>query len=311
LKLSENKGSSVDRLRLRKSLAEYLLTLKEGDPVFSVRDLAKRYNTSAGSISNTIHDLEALQAVTIARRGRIGSFLEQKSVRALWDIIVNGPMVIALTMPSFPKCEGLATALYSLLNSAGIETYLIFIRGSYNRLKALRDGRCHAAVMSSLAADELCGRKEAVVLELPPESFVTDHRVFYQSDEKRNHQPLRVAIDNDSYDLKFLTEQEFDDSKVEYHQVTLMQIGRHLLEGFVDAAIWNFDHMEPLLNDNISSRPMSPKVRALIGDRDTSAAVVIRSRSKSVKSVLGEILNPDEILEIQRKVIFGEMVPQY
>jgi len=77
-------------------------------------------------------------------------------------------MVISLTMPSFRKLDGLATALYSLLNTAGVETHLIYIRGSSNRLKALRNGHCYTAVMSTFAAEELCGKKERVILHFPP-----------------------------------------------------------------------------------------------------------------------------------------------
>jgi DNA-binding Lrp family transcriptional regulator len=296
---------------LDKQLASYLLSLKLQDPILSIRELAEFFGTSTGSISNTVNKLEEMGAVRISRRGRLGSFLEEKSLGILWTFIHEGPMVIALTMPSFPKCEGLATAIYCMLNDAGVETYLIFIRGSYNRLKALRDGMCDAVIISSLAADELCSRREKIILRLPPESFVTDHRVFFQKSSKSNSQPLRVGIDVDSFDIKYLTELEFPEEEVDYEKITLMQIGRHLLEGFVDAAIWNIDHMTPIINDDIDSRPLSPEVRDLIGDRHTSAAMVIRTKSKSARTVLEEVLGPDSILAVQQRVTSGEMVPRY
>jgi hypothetical protein len=69
--------------------------------------------------------------------------------------------------------------------------------------------------------------------------------------------------------------------------------------------------MEPIINENISSRPLSPKVRALIGDRDTATAVVIKAGDKSLKSLLSDVLDPTQIMEIQRRVLSGEMVPRY
>lgn len=307
----EKIGSSIDRQSLRRYLAEYMLSLKEGDALSSVRELARQYKTSVGSISNVIHDLEELNAVTIARRGAAGSFLDQKSTHILWDASVNGPMVIALPLPSYPKCEGLATALYGSLNNAGIETYLIFIRGSYNRIKALREGRCHATVMSVLAADQLCETTEQVVFELPGESFLSDHRVFYRKGLDFSGPQIRVAIDKDSFDIKYLTELEFANADAVYQEVTLMQIGRHLARGLVDAAIWNIDHMEAFLNENILSRPLSPEVRAVIGDRDTSTAVVIRADDKPSEYVLKELLVKQEILDIQEQVVSGEVVARY
>lgn len=296
---------------LDKYLAEYLLSLKEGDQLLSTRELGERYNASLGSISATINYLEEVGAVTLNRRGRLGSFLEQKSIGTLWSIIENDPMIIALTLPSFRKCEGLATAIYSLLNQAGVETYLIFIRGSLNRIKALRNGHCHAAVMSELAADELRGSEEEIILKLPPESFVSDHRVFYRRKKQDPAQPLSVGIDHDSFDIKYLTELEFADGDVNFHQMTFTQIDLHLEESSVDAAITNSDHLERLMSDEITSRPLSPKVQAIIGQRDTTAVLVVRADAKSAKIVLSELLDPARILEMQQQVVNGLVVPRY
>ena len=194
------------RQELIEALGAFFLSLQEGDSIPSVRELSGRFKTSIGTISNVIHDLEEFDAIKILRRGKLGSFLEHKSEAKLWHIISDGPMVISLTMPSFPKCEGLATAIYTLLNDAGIETYLIFIRGSYNRIKALRDRRCHATVMSALAAKQLSGPKEEIILTLPPQSFVSDHRIIFRNGIDLEDTNIRVAMDKDSYDLKYLTE---------------------------------------------------------------------------------------------------------
>lgn len=296
---------------LDKYVAEYLLSLKEGDQLLSTRELGERYNASLGSISATINYLEEIGAVTLNRRGRLGSFLEQKSIGTLWNIIENDPMIIALTLPSFRKCEGLATAIYSLLNKAGVETYLIFIRGSLNRIKALRNGHCHAAVMSALAADELMGSGEEVILALPPESFVSDHRVFYRRQRQNPSQPLTVGIDPDSFDIKYLTELEFADDEVTFHQMTFTQIDLHLEASSVDAAITNSDHLERLISDKFTSRPLSPKVQAIIGQRDTSAVLVVRADAKAPKIALSTILDPVRVLDMQEQVMKGLIVPRY
>ncbi len=293
------------------SLAGYLLSVAEGDQILSTRELAGMFDTSLGSVSVAINQLEEAGAVTINRRGRLGSFLERKSVATLWDIVENGPMVIALTLPSFPKCEGLATALYSLLNKAGIETYIIFIRGSYNRIKALRYGQCHAVVLSDLAADELCGEDEEVILRLPPRSFVEEHRIFFRPNSETASRRLTVGYDPDSYDVKHLTELEFAGSDVNFQEMTFTQIDLHLEDSSVDAAITNGDFMERLTNKGFTSRPLSPRVKELVGDRYTSAALVIRAGSTATETVLQAILDPAEILGIQQRVVEGLMVPRY
>ncbi len=304
-----NSGNAAVELEGR--LANYLLSLGEGEQLLSTRDLAETHGVSMGSISSTINRLEDIGAAKINRRGRLGSFLEQRSLDTLWSIAEKGPMVIALTLPSFPKCEGLATALHSLLNNAGVETYLTFIRGSHNRISALRSGQCHAVVMSELAADELSGEQEEVTLRLPPQSFVTDHRVFYRRGKEGTSQPLTVGIDHDSFDIEYLTELEFADNEVVFRQMTFTQTDLYFQKSSVDAAISNYDHVERLVDREFSSRPLSQRVQALIGDRDTSAAVVIRSESDSTRTVIKEVLDPEEVVRIQEKVVAGQLVPRY
>jgi hypothetical protein len=301
----------VNSTELSRCLAGYLLSLSEGDQLLSTRDLATKHGASLGLVSSAVNHLEDIGAVTINRRGHLGSFLEQKSLGILWSVVENGPMVIALTLPSFPRCEGLATAIYSLLNSAGVETYLIFIRGSINRIKALRRRQCHAAVMSVLAAHELCSKEEDIVLELPSQSFVQEHMVLFRQNRESTAHPLTVGFDPDSLDVKYLTELEFADREINLQPMTFTQIDLHLEDSSVDAAITNGDFLERLIHKGFVPRPLSPRVKANVGERHTSAALVTRTKLHATKIVLQEILNPIEILEIQQQVVDGLMVPRY
>jgi hypothetical protein len=296
---------------LQKCLANYIVSLNEGDQILSVRELSELFNASMGSVSAAINNLEEMEAIAINRRGRLGSFLEKKTFGILWKIVENGPMVVSQTLPSFPKSEGLATAIYSLLDGAGIETYMTFIRGSFNRLNMLRKGRCHAVVISALAAEELCGPEEEIALRLPPQSFVTDHRVFSRNKRDDNQKPLRVGIDLDSFDIKYLTELEFAQENVEFVPTPFVQTDRYLEQSPVDMAISNLDHIERMKGDGIVSRPLSPRVQAMVGDRDTSAVVVIRSGALMTQQLLQTILVPEKLMEIQKKVVDGLMVPRY
>jgi hypothetical protein len=220
-------------------------------------------------------------------------------------------MIVALTLPSFVKAEGLATAIYSLLDQAGFETYLTYIRGSINRISALREGRCSAVVMSLLAAENLCGEGEEIILTLPPQSFVTDHRVFFRTQPSHPAQPLRVGIDADSYDIKYITELEFSRQNIELVPVPFVQIDLHLEKSAVDAAISNIDHLERQTGRGISSRPLSPTVLEHLQDRDTSAALVIRAGDTATRRVLRDILDAQKLLDIQKKVVDGLVVPRY
>ena len=292
-------------------LAEYLLNLGVGEKLPSTREFTEALEASMGSISSSLNNLEQAGAVTLQRRGRLGTFLENKSLGVLWGIIEQGPLVIAQTLPSFKKCEGLATAIYSTLRNNGVEVYFNFIRGSINRMNALRSGQCHAAIMSELAADELLSPREEIILRLPPETFVTGHQVYYRGAREGSKQNLRVGIDNASFDVKYLTELEFKGQPVEFHQMSFVMIDSYMEDSAVDAAISDLDHKELQNSQTVTARPLSKMVRDQIGERNSCAAVVIRKDSNTTRVVLSEILDTGSIVDIQDQVVEGKLVPRY
>ncbi len=161
-------------------LARRFLTAPEPPSrVPTVRQLVREHRSSLASIHAAITRLEEGGAIQLERRGRLGAFLVSRSIGVLWAAAEGGPLVVSLPLASSQRYEALATAIKQLLTKVGLEVFLIFVRGSRQRLQAVREGRCHLAVMSSFAAAELCGPEERVILELAPNSYNTGHRVFY------------------------------------------------------------------------------------------------------------------------------------
>ncbi len=301
----------VSQEDLRKLLATYLITTRVGDRIKRIDDLAQSYRVSVGLVSQVLTSLEADGAVRIRKRGRLGSFLETRAMDVLWKAVEDTPIIVALTLPSNRRFEGLATGIKHLFNSAGISTYFSFLRGSRTRLHVLRDHKCHIAVMSRFAADGLCTKKEKVLLELPGGSYVKEHMVFFRTSLGTPAKPKSVAIDHDSFDHSHLTELEFGQDKVEYKEITFMNIYQFLKEGLVDATVGTRDDMIDIVDGGISLRPLSERVRKIIGSRPTSAAFVIRSDDAATQSLVQEVLNIDKLLEIQGAVVEGRTIPQY
>jgi hypothetical protein len=299
---------------LQRRLAAHFLGAEIGERLPSVRDLARANQSSVGSISNAINELEEIGAIQIERRGHLGSFVKERSLGVLWSIAEQGPMVIGFPLTSSLRFSGLATGLKKLLSDAGIEVYLIFIRGSRTRIQALREHRCHAVMMSAFAADKLCTDEEEILLRLTPESYVASHKVFYRTNSLGMERPLRVAIDRDSIDLSCIAELEFADREVEFVTVPYVLTHHKLVDGHIDAAVWSSDDMHAYLsqqNDLILDQPLSERTVDQIGYADTSAALVSPAWSHSVHAVVKSALDPDQVVEIQQKVLAGEIDPEY
>jgi hypothetical protein len=275
----------------------------------TVRELVHEHRSSLASIHAAISRLEDAGAITLERRGRLGAFLVSRSIGGLWAAAENGPLVVSLPLASSQRYEALATAIKQLLTRVGLEVFLIFVRGSRQRLQAVREGRCHLAVMSSFAAAELCGPEERVILELAPNSYNTGHRVFYAPTEP--HRPMRVIVDRHSADQQLLTALEFADGGVELLLAMTGQITRLLTNGLADAAVWTSDEMQATRLDGILDRPLAESVRAQVGDTDTRAALVGRANDADLLSALLGHVAPAEVARIQHEVMSGQLVPEY
>jgi YhfZ-like protein/helix-turn-helix protein len=276
----------------------------------TIRDLARDHRSSLASIHAAMGRLEEAGAIKVETRGRLGAFLVERSIGRLWATAENGPLVISLPLASSPRYEALATAIKQLLTTAGFEVFLIFVRGSRQRLQAVRERRCHLTVMSSFAASELCGPEDSVVVELAPDSYNTGHRVFFSASNSDPH-PVRVIVDRHSADQQLLTALEFTGSDVTLVPAMPAQITRLLANGQADAAVWTIDEMGVGRPDGIVDRPLKEDVRRQIGDRMTRAVLVGRAADAAVMRAVTAPIRSPEVAQIQLDVMAGRVVPEY
>ncbi|HXX61221.1 MAG TPA: YhfZ family protein [Candidatus Sulfotelmatobacter sp.] len=278
----------------------------------TVRELARQQHSSLSSIHFAISRLEETGAVQIESRGRSGAFMVGRSLARLWALAENGrPLIVALPLASSPRYEALATALKQILTRESLEVFLVFVRGSRQRLEAVRDGRCHLAAMSAFAAGELCGPADRVVVELPPLTYNTGHRVFYTPAAEGDPRPLRVIIDRHSADQQLLTAREFAGKEVQLVPAMGPQIARMLAEGLGDAAVWTIDEMRVRWPEGVLDRPLSPSVTDQLGDRDTRAVLVGREAEAAALGAITAPLDGAEVERIQLDVMAGRVVPEY
>ena len=276
-----------------------------------MRELAQQHDASLSSIHAAMGRLVEAGAIQVEVRGRLGAFMVARSIGHMWAVAEHGrPLVIALPLASSPRYEALATAIKQILTRAEIEVFLVFVRGSRQRLQAVHDGRCHLAAMSSFAATELRAPDDTVVVELPPLTYNTGHRVFYTSTGTRLG-PRRVIVDRLSADQQLITALEFGESDVELLPAMTAQIARLLAEGQGDAAVWTMDEMRVRWPQGVLDRPLSPVVREYLGDRDTRAVLVGRTVNSPLLGAITSAVEGAEVERIQLDVMAGRIVPEY
>lgn len=289
---------------------QFLIVPEPPSRLPTVRDLAVIHRTSISSIHAAIGRLREADAIEFETRGPLGAFMTRRSVGRLWEIAENGPLVIALPLASSARYEALATAIKQILSQHGLEVFLIFVRGSRQRLQAVREGRCNLAVMSRFAADELCGPDDSVVVELRPDSYNTGHRVFYSS-TVLDGRPLRVIVDRFSADQQLLTALEFPSDDVQLLPAMTGQIARMLADGHGDAAVWTADEMQVNRPPGIMDRPLSDAVRSKLAGSETRAVLVGKASEADVLRAVASGLDGAEVERIQGDVLAGRIVPEY
>lgn len=299
---------------LRRRIARALLEISPGERLPTVRNLAARHGASIGATQETLARFELDGAITVDRQRR-GGTLVRRALGDLWSAAEESPLIVALPLPSTRRVEGLATAIKAQLSEAGVEAYLVFIRGSVQRLAALRDQRCHVVVMSLLAANHLRGAGEETVLELPTGSYVKEHRIYLAGDTSGNgtspDASTRVVMDKDSLDFQLLTELEFRGNKATFVPATYMQFPRLIAERRADAVIWDVEEAESRMPSFVQSRPLSPQVLEEIGDSNLRAACVTRASNSSARCVLVASVDPAKVMKIQAEILAGQRVPEY
>ncbi len=296
--------------RLRRDVALVLIRTEEGGALPPIRQLASRFGASVGATQMAIARLVEEGTVEVDSRPGRGAILLHKSVGGLFAAIHEGPLLVALPLPSTERINGLATAIKSSLTARGVEAYMVFIRGSRHRIAALSQDRCHIAVLSRLAARELTGPAYDILLTLPPGSYVLEHRVFYVP-EPSSGRRLRIAIDPSSRDFERLTELEFAGIDVELVPLNYLRSVRAMADGTIDAAILDSEDALMHFPPGLANRSLSERVRSELGGANLQASFVGRAGNAVIREIVASCLVPAEILRIQEDVIAGRRPPEY
>lgn len=296
---------------LRRRLARQLLQAHPGDPLPPIRTLASSFGASIGATQIALTQLADEGFVTLDSRPGRGGVLIQRDVGRLFEESERMPLLLALSLPSTERINGLATAIRSSLGTAGVETYLTFIRGSRPRIAALAQGRCNVAIMSGLAAESLgVGPTFEIVLTLPSGTFVREHRVFLAPGGPPRGRRWRVGIDRSSFDFERLTELEFGDT-AEYVPLNYLKFVREIESGRIDAGILDVDDALMRIPAGMPSRPLSAGVLAELDEANLSTAFVARAADVATKAVIESCLDVDAMIHIQEDVIAGRRPPEY
>ncbi|CEI80898.1 hypothetical protein BN997_00710 [Oceanobacillus oncorhynchi] len=295
-----------------KKIAKVLIELEKGEKIPRVSDYSDTLSIGRGTVQHALRLLEEMKAIKLEARGHLGTYLMWKDDDILLEIAGIAPLIGSMPLPYSRKYEGLASGIVEAFETVGKRVNLIYMRGGANRVEALRTKRCDYAVVSKMTANATLSKYPNLkILEsLGANSYVSSHKVFLVGSEHPGVQEgMKVGVDRESLDQMQLTLAEFKGRNVQFVDVNYMQLFDKLQAKEIDATIWNVDEKK-MIQTFKSISLQSPEARKM--SKDTSEAVIIidSDREEEMKEKWNSV-EKDRILQIQKSVERGEIIPRY
>ncbi|WP_085522098.1 GntR family transcriptional regulator YhfZ [Tuberibacillus sp. Marseille-P3662] len=294
-----------------KYIAREILKIENQERIPRVTDFCDRLSLGRGTVQGALKLLEGLDAIELASRGHLGTFLLNKDVSVLSDIADIGPLIGAMPLPYSKKYEGLATGIVDAFGSTNKRVSLAYMRGASTRLEALKTRRYDFAIVSRMAAED--GIKNHKGLEIIKSfglgTYVSGHKVFFADPSNTQIKSgMRIGIDRSSPDQSMCTLYECEGIDVALVDLNYMQLFQMLKEKQIDAAVWNKDEVQSV--EMLSSADFqSGKARELTKLTSEATIVIDSTRSEVIEQMA--LLDAGIVRGVQRKVENGERFPQY
>ena len=291
------------------TLAREFIKYHVGDKIPTVSELSETFDLARGTVQNAIKLLQQSDAIRIESKGHIGSYLVKKNMTILLEFAGISSIVGVMPLPYSKRYEGLASGLLvTMENHYNIPASMAFMRGSKNRISMLISNRYDFAIVSRSAAEEIIQEHDniLIVMSFGKNSYLSEHVIIFKDNQMKEIQDgMRIGIDYDSVDQRVLTQQVCAGKNVEYVSVDYSRILERVVNGDIDAAIWN--------KDEITEKFVKVNYSELNGyDSSSNEAVMVVSKDESeMVELLKTIIDPETVVNIQKLVLEGKITPSY
>ena len=290
-------------------LSRELLKYAIGDRIPTITEFSKKMSLARGTVQNALKNLIGAKAIVVKPKGHLGSYLSDKNTATLMEYAGIGSLVGTMPLPYSKRYEGLASGIIISAEKQKIaEVNLAYMRGSKNRMSMVVNGRYDFAIVSRFAAREYIEHNGLleIIMGFGPLSYLNRHVLMLHDEKKdRVEDGMKVGIDDTSFDQKELTKIACGNRRVKYVPIEYTRTIEAIRNGEVDAMVMNIDEV---LDKNVDIHYV-----AIEGyDIDNTEAVVLISKGREeIGFLLKEILDVDAVLQVQKEVMEGKLVPRY
>lgn len=291
-------------------LSKEFLIIPLNEKIPTITDLEKKTKLVRGTIQHAINILKNVGAITLKSRGRNGTFLIDKDVAGLLKLSGITVIMGCMPLPYSKRYEGLATGLLvSTENQYNIPSTMSYMRGAKNRIGMLLMNRYDYAIVSKMAAELFLEENPGsikIVKDFGKYSYLSNHIILFSNyNDYEIKDGMKIGIDNSSIDHRELTYKLCNKHNVIYVETDYNKVLSKILNKEIDAAIWNKDEIyDKYINVNY-------RVVTNNDEYDTIAVLVVNAEKTELISLLNEIIDKNVVLQNQKLVLEGKIIPSY
>jgi len=295
------------------AIAREAILLDLGERMRTVDDYVDMFDVSRGTVQKALTRLEESGAITVEKRGVLGSYLTDRHIEILWHEAEWDQLTGAGAIPRTRRQEALASSVYAAFEDAGIPFSLAYLQGALRRVKGLLTNQYDFVLSSKSAANLIVPEYEdrvKIAIELEPYSYLSGYTTITRiGDHPKNAK--RIGVDANSPDHAIVTKRIFDETvargEAEYVELKYTKMPTATEAGFIDAFVFNRDVMDYVQNAPPLDLHDIPFELDLI---DLTRAVVMTSANNyRIDNLLRGILNPERLSVIQQEVYDGTRFP--
>lgn len=272
-------------------ILEDILKREIGEKLETVTNYSENFNLSLGTIQKALTLLLEENVIKLEKKGKWGSVITFIDYEKLLQMLGKKFLLCVMPITYSEKYKTLLSQLEKDFK-LDIPVYFAHMRGGNTRLRLIENKIYDFGIVSKLAALKAIenGAEIEMIKEFGKESYVQKHIILKR---KKIGEKIKVGIDKESDDHVFLTNSYFlKESNIEFVDIRYSEVIEKIVDGTVDAAIWNYDD---ILNKEVLLKNNDIEYFDLLQNENniyaTEAVIVTQKDNRLIKNIFEYFVN--------------------
>ncbi len=303
------------------TLARDLFNYKKGERIPTIAEYLNKIDVSRGTLQNAFKELENKNAISFSRRGVIGTYITSIDYKIMWDLTNWNTITGTMPLPLNLNLEGITAGICKEMANRNISFNFAFVQGAMNRIRALNEMKYDFIVVSKATAARVKDNDNLeVALYLNDVKYSHPFSLYHNFERFEGIQDgMSIAVDREALDQYETTMKLIGNKKVKIVYTSYISTLSLFLDKKVDLIVYRYEGDNPshlVSRSDVSWSDLEKNHRIEIPKEDemmdeVKTAILVNKNNFGIKTFLQNNLSERNIIDVQKKVIAGEMSNKY